>query len=45
MLSSIYYVLVVLGECYRMNFHLGKLFTIISVFGDLKEFGSILILH
>jgi hypothetical protein len=35
MLSSIYYVLVVLGECYRMNFHPGKLFTIISLFGDL----------
>ncbi|MDQ1275151.1 MAG: hypothetical protein QG610_724 [Euryarchaeota archaeon] len=29
-----------LGECYRMNFHPGKLFTIISVFGDSKESGG-----
>jgi hypothetical protein len=45
MLSSIYYALVVLGECYGMNFHLEKLFTIISFFGDLKEFESILMLY
>ena len=42
MLSSICYVLVVRGECSRMNFHLGKLFIIISAFGDLTDFGSII---
>jgi hypothetical protein len=38
---SICYVLVVPGECSRTNFHLGKLFIIISAFGDLTDLGSI----
>lgn len=38
--SSIYYVPFVHGECYPTNFRIGKLFTIISVFGDLMDYGE-----